>query len=141
MRRSSSPSAGDTHCSNQAASDDPYRLAALIPTPARASRWAQAVAACLACITHRRDKQQLLRGIAGKPPLPYHWHECRDEYEEREWWDAHSEELTWQAVENGTLRTTTLDELIGERRIERLLDELRAARTPDERTHECLSIP
>jgi hypothetical protein len=50
----------------------------------------------------------------GKGKLPEHWWECGDEVEEARWWDANSGRIFEEAVRKGTLKVTTLEEMVRE---------------------------
>ena len=46
--------------------------------------------------------------------IPKHWSDAKNEKEEARWWDANSERLVKEAVQKGTLKTTTLAKIIAE---------------------------
>jgi predicted DNA binding CopG/RHH family protein len=46
--------------------------------------------------------------------LPKHWSEAKNEAEEARWWDANSERLILQAARRGTLKMSTLKQLLAE---------------------------
>ena len=55
-----------------------------------------------------------VRQKAERRKLPKHWGECRDEAEEARWWDANSGRILDEAVRKGTLKITTLEEMVRE---------------------------
>ena len=49
-----------------------------------------------------------------KRKLPKHWSEAKNEAEEAAWWDANSERLMLEAAKRGTLKRSTLKQLLSE---------------------------
>jgi predicted DNA binding CopG/RHH family protein len=46
--------------------------------------------------------------------LPEHWSDCRNEAEEARWWDRNLGRIFREAVDKGTLKTTTIEKELAE---------------------------
>lgn len=56
----------------------------------------------------------MTRSAAEERKLPKDWSDCRNEEEEARWWDANSGRIFDEAVRKGTLKITTLEEMVRE---------------------------